>query len=49
MIISKNKSKTTIEALDKLGVALADHNHQWTDEEHRIYEEACKTPRTLTH
>ena len=28
------------EALDKPGLALANENHQWTDEERRLYEEA---------
>jgi hypothetical protein len=30
-------------ALDSLGVALADHGHQWTDGERAIYEEAIKS------
>ena len=29
-----------IRALDILALALADHHHQWTDEERRLYEEA---------
>uniref|UniRef100_A0A6M3LM35 Uncharacterized protein n=1 Tax=viral metagenome TaxID=1070528 RepID=A0A6M3LM35_9ZZZZ len=31
------------EALDALGVALADHNHQWTDKERKLYEGAKDT------
>lgn len=27
-------------ALDALGLALADHNHQWTDAERDLYEQA---------
>jgi hypothetical protein len=30
-------------ALDSLGLALAKHEHQWTDGERAIYEEALKT------
>ena len=30
-------------ALDSLGVALAEHGHEWTDGERAIYEEAVKT------
>jgi len=30
-------------ALDSLGVALADHGHEWTDGERAIYEESIKT------
>jgi hypothetical protein len=29
-------------ALDSLGVALAEHDHQWTDGEKAIYEESVK-------
>jgi hypothetical protein len=29
-----------IKALDKLSLALTKHNHQWTKEESRLYEEA---------
>ena len=29
-------------ALNSLAVALADHDHQWTDGERAIYEEAVK-------
>lgn len=28
-------------ALDSLGAALSDHDHQWTDGERAIYEQAC--------
>lgn len=30
--------KIVIEALDKLGLALADHGHEWTAEERDLYE-----------
>ncbi len=29
------------QALDSLGMALANHNHTWTDEERKSYETAC--------
>ena len=29
-------------ALDSLGTSLADHDHQWTEGERVIYEEACR-------
>lgn len=29
-----------IEALDALGLALAEHDHHWTDHERRLYEAA---------
>ena len=31
---------TVKKALDTLGVALASHNHTWTDEERELYERA---------
>lgn len=36
---SRNKVR---ECLDLLGMALAHHNHQWTDEERRAYEGAIQ-------
>jgi len=38
-LTAKNK-QTIIRALDKLALALTDHNHQWTDDERGLYEEA---------
>jgi hypothetical protein len=29
-----------LDALDALGLALADHGHKWTDHERRLYEDA---------
>jgi hypothetical protein len=29
-----------LEALDTLGLALAEHNHYWTPDERSLYEEA---------
>jgi hypothetical protein len=31
-----------LKALDMLALALTTHNHTWTDEERRLYEEAVK-------
>jgi hypothetical protein len=31
-----------INALDAMGLALTDHNHQWTEEDRSIYEKAIK-------
>lgn len=39
MISDTEKSKLT-NCLDLLGVALATHGHNWTDEERQAYEEA---------
>lgn len=39
MISDTEKSKL-LNCLDLLGVALATHGHQWTDEERQAYEEA---------
>ncbi len=37
----KNEFKKTIkDALDALGLALAGHNHAWTNKERSLYEEA---------
>lgn len=36
-----DKQKITA-ALDALGLALANHDHRWTPEERKLYEEAHK-------
>ena len=36
----KEKGEIIIKALDKLGLALAEHNHKWTVEERELYEES---------
>ena len=36
----QNKGRIIIKALDKLALALAEHNHQWTDRERKLYEKA---------
>ena len=38
--MDKKKVEVIIGALDKLGLALTGHNHQWTNEERRLYERA---------
>jgi hypothetical protein len=40
MIIEEHERQCLIGALDSLGVALADHDHEWTVGERTIYEEA---------
>jgi len=42
MVIEHNEVGAIIAALDKLAVALADHGHQWTNEERRAYEKAMR-------
>lgn len=37
-----NTSEVIKEALDKLALALVDHNHQWTDDERKLYDEAMR-------
>jgi hypothetical protein len=37
-----DKKQIIIDALNKLAIALADHKHQWTNEERRLYERALK-------
>jgi hypothetical protein len=32
------EKEVIIKALDKLGVALAEHNHKWTVEERELYK-----------
>ena len=39
-IITSKNTQIIIRALDKLGLALTDHEHQWTNEERRLYERA---------
>lgn len=34
------KRNIILKALDVLGLALVDHNHQWTPEERQLYEKA---------
>lgn len=34
----KRKNELAIEALDALGLALADHGHKWSDRERQLYE-----------
>jgi len=40
MNISESDRQIIVWALDSLGVALADHDHNWTVGERTIYEEA---------
>ncbi|SRR6266404_4837466 len=42
MKISEGDRQIIVGALDSLGVALADHDHEWTVGERTIYEEAVK-------
>jgi hypothetical protein len=41
--MTKENRDLIIGALDSLGVALADHDHQWTEGERAVYEEALTT------
>ncbi len=43
MEITQQEAQVIVNALDKLGVALSAHNHEWTDEERLLYEEAIGT------
>jgi len=36
----KDEKEVIIRAIDKLGLALAEHNHQWTVEERELYEKS---------
>jgi hypothetical protein len=38
----KDRATEAVEALDALGVALADHSHQWSVQERRLYNRARK-------
>lgn len=40
LTLTRDEANLIIGALDSLGVALADHRHQWSDGERAIYEEA---------
>lgn len=40
IFITDKNTQVIIRALDKLALALTDHNHQWADEERGLYEEA---------
>jgi len=42
MNISESDRQIIVGALDSLGVAHADHDHEWTVGERTIYEEAIK-------
>lgn len=42
MNLTTHETQLVLGALDSLGVALADHDHQWSDGERAIYEEARK-------
>lgn len=42
MTLNNEEAQLVLGALDSLGVALADHEHQWSDGERAIYEEAQK-------
>ncbi len=36
----QNEPRVILDALDALGLALADHDHMWTHRERRLYERA---------
>lgn len=40
--LSTSQRKSIFRALDLLGSALADHGHEWTDEERQAYEDAFR-------
>lgn len=40
MLLTKEEVQLVLGALDSLGVALVEHDHQWSDGERAIYEEA---------
>jgi len=40
--MEKKKLKTIVKALNILAVALTDHEHQWTNEERKLYEKAIR-------
>ncbi len=40
--MEQENTELVIGALDSLGLALADHNHQWTEGERAIYEKAIE-------
>lgn len=41
--MSKKTAKMALAALNKLGLALVDEDHVWTNEERRLYESAART------
>ena len=38
--MSNQEKKTIIETLDKLGLALVEHEHKWTIEERELYDKS---------
>jgi hypothetical protein len=38
--LTEKDKRIIIRALDKLALALTDHNHQWSNEERKLYERA---------
>jgi len=40
--MDKEKLNTLIETIDTLALALADHLHQWTAKERKLYEKAIR-------
>jgi len=38
--MNKTQQQIIVKALDKLALALSDHEHQWTTEERSLYEKA---------
>ncbi len=38
--MTDSQRNTIQDALDKMGLALADHEHTWTDDERLAYEQA---------
>lgn len=49
--LSASQCKSIFRALDLLGSALADHGHEWSDEERQAYEDAFRElwKREATH
>lgn len=46
-VLSPEQAQTLQDALDLLGVALADHEHQWTADERSAYDNATKLIKAL--
>lgn len=40
MEINQEQITTIMSALDTLSLALTDHDHQWTNKERKVYEDA---------
>lgn len=38
--MEEENRKRILDALDMLAIALTEYNHQWTEEQHRLYEQA---------